>query len=383
MKQYCLAADVFEDLQARVNSSGAPVEVPMSFIETMTGRVARGQHFQVVGDTAVIPVVGLLEKAPSFMSFFFGGGTVFGDITAAIRDANALSHVKDIRLEIDSPGGMVEGLEAVADAVRDSGKSVIAHVTDKAASGAFWIASQASEIRVNNSVAQVGSIGAVVSMFVSDDRVTITSTKAPEKRPDPKTQEGRRVIQAGLDEIHDRFVAAVAAGRGVSVDFVNMNFGRGNMVSADAALAVGMIDGIGAREPVTPAAPVEQEEESEVMDIGTLKADHPAIYETIRAEGVSAGVAQERDRVTALVTMGEASGAMEKAITAIKAGDDLSSNQTLNAEFMAAGLNKARADDREEDNPEDIGAEGGDEGESGSNLPEVLDLAAYRESSNG
>lgn len=70
------------------------------------------------------------------------------------------------------------------------------------------------------------------------------------------------------------------------------------------------------------------------MDLMTLKAQHPEVY----AAAVQAGVTQERERACAHLRLGEASGAMGIAVTAIREGSDL--GISLQAEYMAAGLNK-------------------------------------------
>ena len=79
------------------------------------------------------------------------------------------------------------------------------------------------------------------------------------------------------------------------------------------------------------------------MDITTLMAQHPEVY----AAAVQAGVKQERERACAHLKLGEASGAMGIAVTAIKDGSDL--NITLQAEYMAAGLNKRDMGNRQGD----------------------------------
>lgn len=87
------------------------------------------------------------------------------------------------------------------------------------------------------------------------------------------------------------------------------------------------------------------------MDLNTLKAQHADVY----AAAVQEGVTQERDRVGAHVTMGEASGDMKTAITAINDGSAMTAQ--LQATYMAAGMNRQDVNNRQDD---DAGADAGD-----------------------
>ena len=89
------------------------------------------------------------------------------------------------------------------------------------------------------------------------------------------------------------------------------------------------------------------------MDLEKLKSEHPSVYAAVLALGVTAGVDQERDRVGAHLTMGASSGDMKTAIEAIEKGDNMTA--TLQAKYMAAGMNRAN-----------VQARGDDDGDAGS-----------------
>lgn len=80
-----------------------------------------------------------------------------------IRSADRDPAVDAIVLRIDSPGGTVSGTEDLANIIRETTKPVIAFVEDMACSAAYWLASACDEIIANNSTAQVGSIGVLMS----------------------------------------------------------------------------------------------------------------------------------------------------------------------------------------------------------------------------
>lgn len=89
------------------------------------------------------------------------------------------------------------------------------------------------------------------------------------------------------------------------------------------------------------------------MNEAELRAQHPELYASVLASGV----AQERDRVGAHLTMGEASGDMPTAIAAINAGTGMTA--TLQAKYMAAGMSRADRSARQSDSDAAGGVVGG------------------------
>jgi ClpP class serine protease len=307
--------------------------------------------FVRAGSTAHILIVGVLSSEPDFFFDMFGGGSaVYGDIVAAVRAAEDDETITDIVLEIDSPGGEVAGFLRTAQVIADVQKPVEAQVTNMAASAAFGLAAQANTIIVENTMAMVGSVGVVATMFVSDARVTITSTEGPDKRPDVTTDEGVAAVKRELDAIHAEFAGIIASGRGVSVAEVNADFGRGALVIANSALQSGMIDGIGSasRARESNESSTNASAEGNAMDLAELKAKHPDLFKAVRDEGIAAGIDKERDRVTAHVKAGAAMGAGEIACRNIIDGTEFGS-QTAQAEYLVAGRNLSEITARHDD----------------------------------
>lgn len=204
---------------------------------------------------AVVPVLGPIFPRAN-LATHSAGGTALDEVMRDFRVAHASPAVERIVMLLDSPGGVVSGLGEAADAIRVSTKPVTAFVTGIAASAAYWLASQASEIVVEPA-ASVGSIGVVATRMrqVNPDangRMAheIVSSNAPYKRPDPDTEDGRAAIQAEVDAIEASFIEDVAKGRRVGVTTVRAEFGRGAMVAARAAVKAGMADRIGTLESV-------------------------------------------------------------------------------------------------------------------------------------
>jgi ATP-dependent protease ClpP protease subunit len=81
-------------------------------------------------------------------------------------------------------------------------------------------------------------------------------------------------------------------------------------------------------------------------------------YEAVFALGESAALEKERKRVAAHLTLGKKSGAMEIAVKHIENGKS-ALEEDVNAEYVAAAMDKSRIDARQADNPGDILSGGG------------------------
>lgn len=305
---------------------------------------------QIAGEAAVITITGVMTKGPSLLAMLFGGGNVtYPEIVAAIDAAERDPKVKNIEMVIDSPGGQVDGLfEAIA-AMQARKKPLSVTARNTLASAAYALAAQADKIVAVNRAARIGSIGIVADYVIDPTVVSVTSTDAPDKRPDPATEAGLATIRGELDAMHELFAEAIATGRGTTIEKVNADYGRGGTLLTDEAIKRGMIDGVQGQplrvvKPAAKSATASGGNTPEsVMDLATLKAQHPAVFAAAMQEGVTA----ERERVSAHLIMGEASGAMDTATAAIKNGDAMSAS--IQATYLAAGMNRRDQADRQGD----------------------------------
>lgn len=295
------------------------------------------------GNSAEIKIDGVLTQSPDIMAMLFGGGnTTYPEIIAALAEADRDDAVENITLKVGtSPGGSITGLfEAVA-ALQTTKKPIQAVVSGMAASATYALVSQAESITALNKATMFGSVGIVAEFNVSENRVSITSRDAPKKRPDVTTPEGVAMVEDELDAVHELFVEDMAAGRGTTVEKVNAEFGQGATVLARDALKKGMIDKVEGSAPAavkstkSTTAQSGTQPEATKMDLNQLKIEHPEVF----AAAVQIGTTQEHDRVNAHLTMGNASGDMKTAIAAIEDGSSMTA--TLQATYMAAGMNRA------------------------------------------
>ena len=202
---------------------------------------------------AVVPLLGVMAPRADQMQIS-SGGTALDTLAADLRTVEASPDVREVLLLVDSPGGQVTGTAALAGVVAGARKPITAYVQGSAASAAYWVASQAREI-VTDATGRLGSIGVVVSIGrqVGPDRDgwqyhEIVSSGAPDKRPDPTTEDGRLGVTSLLDSLEREFVDAVAAGRRVSAETVRRDFGRGGTLAGREAVSAGMADRIDSLE---------------------------------------------------------------------------------------------------------------------------------------
>lgn len=369
MNLWLLEKTVFDEMKTAVDAGHIPTAEQSQEMQAAAVEAAGDlpKIMSVVGNRAAIGIAGVLTDAPNWIAKWFGGGnTTYGEIQSALARAESDPTISEIVLQINSPGGQASAdWVSTMDAIANAKKPVTASVGRLAASAAYGIAAQANKIIAQNRMSFVGSVGVVSSYYVSDSMVEITSSNAPEKRPDVTTEDGKSAVTKFLDNIESVFMSAISRGRNVTVETIKKDFGRGGIVLAGDAIKTNMIDSISEQETTTTAAVESSEEKKEfkIMDLNTLKAEHPAVY----AEAVEAGKSEERDRVTAHLTLGEASGDMETATKAIKDGSTMTA--AIQANYMAASMKKneisARDNDEEDlEGADDTQAEGEDDAQA-------------------
>ena len=207
--------------------------------------------------TAVVPIAGLLLfdlHLPPFV-------TSTRWIAATIRELAADKTVTRIVLAVDSPGGVITGVQEAADAIFAARqiKTIIAVVSPLAASAAYWIASQAHPVIAMPS-GETGSIGVFIlhtdiSGALEKQGIKATFIFSGEHKTEgnalePLSPSAREFFQSQVDLIGRQFNKVVARGRGTTEAKVLRDFGQGRTFFSAEALRVGMIDGIGTIDQV-------------------------------------------------------------------------------------------------------------------------------------
>lgn len=237
--------------QWREYREGVPVELRGDVGRRPSERASASRADSV----AIIPIHDVITKRASFWTDVMGG-TSLDVLSLQLAQARADDSVRAVVLDVDSPGGGVYGVDEVAEqlAELDAQKPVVAFVSGLAASAAYWLASSSSRIVASPS-SDLGSIGVYALHFdtsgaMREAGIVPTLIKAGEFKAEgnpyfPLTDEDRDAMQARINVHMTRFVSRVARGRGVGVDVVRKDFGRGRVVDAKTAADVGMATDIG------------------------------------------------------------------------------------------------------------------------------------------
>ncbi len=278
---------------------------------------------------AIIPVTGPLFRYANIFTAISGASSyelIARDFMSALENPQ----ISSIILDIDSPGGEVNGVSELASMIFDARgtKPVIAYASGDAASGAYWIASAADEIVVSETSA-LGSIG-VVGIYrgkaakESTETVEIVSSQSPHKRLDPMSDDGRAKLQTRIDAMADVFVSTIARNRDVTADHVLEHYGGGDVMIGAQAVNAGLADRIGSLErlitelssPKTQSPPDEgffnstqPKKEKKPMNLEQLKTDHPDLVASLHAEGS----AKEKQRLKDILSCEAAEGRQKLA----------------------------------------------------------------------
>jgi signal peptide peptidase SppA len=203
---------------------------------------------------AVIPIHGVIAPRMNMMSDI-SGGTSYHQVRNLLSLAVADPSIRTIVLDLDTPGGSCAGAPECAAAIRAARlkKPIIASVEYQACSAGFWLASSATEIVMAPS-AQVGSIGvftmhedlskALEQLGVNVSVISAGKYKTEGSPVAPLSPEARARIQHLVNSTYGRFVADVATGRGITPAAVRAGYGEGAVVTAEDALALGMVNAI-------------------------------------------------------------------------------------------------------------------------------------------
>lgn len=214
-----------------------------------------GLPIRRIGSTAIIDVSGpIMRRDSAFVRRF---GFASSDVTAATISGAAIDDdVEMIILHIDSPGGEVDGMVELADAVHAAAglKPVIAQIEGMAASAAFWLASQANIIRAGR-LDLIGSIGVRMALIDMSEAAAKDGIKViPIDTGEFKSAglAGIKITEAQIeqfqkivDETFAVFKEHILRGRNdMTVDDLDP-IADGRVFHAEEALQLGLIDEIG------------------------------------------------------------------------------------------------------------------------------------------
>ncbi len=210
---------------------------------------ANGKPYQV----KVISIKGeLVDECDEWEKYWYGYCSM-SEIGEEITENINNPDISAIILAIDSPGGMVTGIEKLSNIVRNSTVPIVSFVSGRCASGAYWLATATRLIIAEETNSMFGSIGA---MQIHDDRsgfyeligekITVIASDGSEDKISPNSfaplnDRGLANVKRILNGIKEGFIKNVKQGR----TEISEDVFTGKMFLAGEALKMNMIDYVG------------------------------------------------------------------------------------------------------------------------------------------
>ena len=201
---------------------------------------------------AVIPIHGILTKKSEAFDDVLGM-TSYEKIREEIEEALIDEEVETIILNIDSPGGEVNGLFDLSDFIYEARtlKKIVAIANDDAYSAAYAIASSAEKVFVSRT-SGVGSIGVIASHidqsgFDEKQGIKYTTVFAGNRKNDlnphePITSESLENLKSEVNRLYGMLVELIARNRSLSVEAIKNT--EAGLYFGKNAVDIGLADGM-------------------------------------------------------------------------------------------------------------------------------------------
>jgi protease-4 len=268
-------------------------------------------------------------------------GTIGGDSTARLlRRAREDEQVKAVVLRIDSPGGSAFASEIVrreCALVREAGKPLVASMGSLAASGGYWIATDADEIWASPETI-TGSIG-IFGVFPTVDRALarylgvhtdgvgttrFSDVLRPDRPMDPAVAD---MLRQFIDEGYEDFLERVSKARRMPREAVD-RVARGRVWSGEDAKRIGLVDHLGGLDDAVAAAAkrAKLEKGYRVWYVEKEKTLRERLASMLAAQALSlaaaAGVGQDPSPRAGLPTLPGALHAVQADVTRLSRWND-------------------------------------------------------------
>lgn len=238
-------------------------------------RLENTKYVSIIDGIAVVDLIGAIYPRANMMTS--SGATSISQFAKDFLMAFNEPTVRGIVLNVDSPGGDVRGIGEAAEIVHRASKSgkkpIDTYAAGYLASAAYYVGSAAQRI-IGNRSSLSGSIGVVLTARAKEDgEIEIVSNISPNKRPDPTSDEGLKVLQEQVDDLGAIFKSDVKKFRAISEEKFTQDYGQGAVKVGPRAKALGMIDDIGSLSGVVESMAREVSKHTGTYKRGPQKAE--------------------------------------------------------------------------------------------------------------
>ena len=209
-----------------------------------------GLNIQKYNNAAIVQVKGPIIKDAGWLAYYGFAGS--RETLVALESAAADEEIENIVMVMDTPGGSVDGLAELGDAIYriNQTKPITVHIDGMLASAGYYIAAGASAIYANR-MDLIGSIGTRIMLYDYSEYFSELGIKAiPIDTGEHKSAgaEGTEITEAQqaefqriVDGYFEDFMSVINRGRTID-DLESLADGR--VFFAEEAVKSGLIDGI-------------------------------------------------------------------------------------------------------------------------------------------
>lgn len=218
----------------------------------ITGEAKDQKDPNLKGDLQVIPIIGSMVHRGSFLDAMSGINS-YASIQTNIQEALDNPQVKQILLEIDSPGGSVAGAFDLKDFILEAKeqKPIYAIAKDSMTSAAYLIGSACTKVYATQT-AGVGSIGVVAMHMDQSEKnkkeglkptfIYAGDYKVAGNPHGPLEGEALNYLQESVMDSYEMFVKAVANNRSLDEQVIRDTEAR--VYRGEKAKEIGLVDEI-------------------------------------------------------------------------------------------------------------------------------------------
>ncbi|MBI3582382.1 MAG: S49 family peptidase [Nitrospinae bacterium] len=354
---WAITAEMLNEIRSIYAKHLRGEKINIKDIEARTGKelLNKPQGYDLINGNAIIPIEGVIAKKMNLLTQISGGAStqlVERDFKAALNDPA----VEKIILNIDSPGGTIDGTFELANLIYESRgkKPIIAYTDGSMLSAAYAIGSAADKIFISGDTTTVGSIGVVAAhedisklkekLGIKTTEIYAGKYKRIASQYQPLSAEGFASIKERVDYLYGVFVNEVAKFRGVSAEEViqKMSTDAASLFMGKQAIEAGLVDGVSTldqlinnkgiisspKQAAGAAALIGKEDL--IMDKNELKEKHPDIYKAVYEEGRLSGIEDGKKTYQEAIDNARKEGAVAEVsrIKAVK-GQLISGHETL------------------------------------------------------
>lgn len=212
------------------------------------------------------PRIGVLIAAGTMYDGEQPANAIGGDsLSRLIRKTREQDRLDALVVRVDSPGGSAFAADLIRRellATQAAGIPVVISMGTVAASGGYWIAAEADEIWAEPTTL-TGSIGvfgivptfqdSLAALGIHSDGVGTHPLAGGMRLDRPLSPQAERLIQTSVENLYQRFLSLVAAGRDQEPETLD-HIAQGRVWTGRQALALGLVDHLGGLPEAVAAA---------------------------------------------------------------------------------------------------------------------------------